>query len=107
MIPRLKQAKSRKRLSTQEAKRRPQTEARISICKNAFLKTPLLSKGHENQSREESMECAGAQSPGDCATAARPRHGLGEGELSVAAIPNNMKARRMRRDRCVRDGGKE
>ena len=33
-------------------KRRSQTEARISICKNGFLGTPLLSKGHENQSRE-------------------------------------------------------
>jgi len=33
-------------------KRRSQTEARISIFKNAFLGTPLLSKGHENQSRE-------------------------------------------------------
>ena len=33
-------------------KRRSQTEARISICKSGFLGTPLLSKGHENQSRE-------------------------------------------------------
>ena len=32
--------------------RRSQTEARISICKNGFLGTPLLSKGHGNQSRE-------------------------------------------------------
>ena len=32
--------------------RRSQTEARIAICKNGFLGTPLLSKGHENQSRE-------------------------------------------------------
>lgn len=33
-------------------KRRSQTEARISIFKNAFLGSPLLSKGHGNQSRE-------------------------------------------------------
>jgi len=33
-------------------KRRSQTEARISIFKNGFLGSPLLSKGHENQSRE-------------------------------------------------------
>ena len=33
-------------------KRRSQAEARISIGKNAFPGTPLLSKGHENQSRE-------------------------------------------------------
>jgi len=32
--------------------RRSQTEARISIFKNGFLGSPLLSKGHENQSRE-------------------------------------------------------
>ena len=32
--------------------RRSQTEARISILKNGFLGSPLLSKGHENQSRE-------------------------------------------------------
>jgi hypothetical protein len=32
--------------------RRSQTEARISIFKNGFLGNPLLSKGHENQSRE-------------------------------------------------------
>ena len=36
----------------QMQKRRSQTEARISIFKNAFLGSPLLSKGHENQSRE-------------------------------------------------------
>src|ERR1700685_1717527 len=29
-----------------------QTEARISIFKNGYLGSPLLSKGHENQSRE-------------------------------------------------------
>ncbi len=34
--------------------RRSQTEARISIFKNGFLGSPLLSKGHENQSREVS-----------------------------------------------------
>jgi hypothetical protein len=33
-------------------RRRSQTEARISIFKNGFLGSPLLSKGHENQSRE-------------------------------------------------------
>lgn len=33
-------------------KRRSQTEARISIFKNGFLGSPLLSKGHANQSRE-------------------------------------------------------
>ena len=33
-------------------KRRSQTEARISIFKNGFLGSPLLSKGHENQKRE-------------------------------------------------------
>ena len=32
--------------------RRSQTEARISIFKNGFLGSPLLSKGHANQSRE-------------------------------------------------------
>ena len=32
--------------------RRSQTEARIAIFKNGFLGSPLLSKGHENQSRE-------------------------------------------------------
>lgn len=32
--------------------RRSQTEARISIFKNGFLGSPLLSKGYENQSRE-------------------------------------------------------
>jgi hypothetical protein len=32
--------------------RRSQTEARISIFKNGFLGSALLSKGHENQSRE-------------------------------------------------------
>ena len=32
--------------------RRSQTEARISIFKNGFLGSPLLSKGHTNQSRE-------------------------------------------------------
>jgi hypothetical protein len=32
--------------------RRSQTEARISIFKNGFLGSPLLSKGHDNQSRE-------------------------------------------------------
>ena len=32
--------------------RRAQTEARIAIFKNGFLGSPLLSKGHENQSRE-------------------------------------------------------
>ena len=32
--------------------RRSQTEARISIFKNGFLGSPLLSKGHGNQSRE-------------------------------------------------------
>jgi IS5 family transposase len=32
--------------------RRSQTEARISIFKNGYLGSPLLSKGHENQSRE-------------------------------------------------------
>jgi predicted DNA-binding antitoxin AbrB/MazE fold protein len=32
--------------------RRSQTEARISIFKNGFLGSPLLSKGHENQNRE-------------------------------------------------------
>jgi IS5 family transposase len=32
--------------------RRSQTEARISIFKNGFLGSPLLSKGHENQIRE-------------------------------------------------------
>jgi DDE family transposase len=32
--------------------RRSQTEGRISIFKNGFLGSPLLSKGHENQSRE-------------------------------------------------------
>ncbi len=32
--------------------RRSQTEARISIFKNGFLGSPLLSKGHESQSRE-------------------------------------------------------
>jgi hypothetical protein len=31
--------------------RRSQTEARISIFKNGFLGSPLLSKGHENQKR--------------------------------------------------------
>lgn len=33
-------------------RRRSQTEARISIFKNGFLGSPLLSKGHANQSRE-------------------------------------------------------
>src|SRR2546427_3575169 len=33
-------------------KRRSQTEARISIFKNGFLGSPLLSKGHANQERE-------------------------------------------------------
>ncbi len=33
-------------------KRRSQTEARISIFKNGFLGSPLLSKGHANQARE-------------------------------------------------------
>ncbi len=33
-------------------RRRSQTEARISIFKSGFLGSPLLSKGHENQSRE-------------------------------------------------------
>lgn len=33
-------------------KRRSQTEARISIFKNGFLGSPLLSKGHDNQGRE-------------------------------------------------------
>jgi hypothetical protein len=33
-------------------RRRSQTEARISIFKNGFLGSPLLSKGHQNQSRE-------------------------------------------------------
>ena len=33
-------------------KRRSQTEARISIFKNGFLGSPLLSKGHGNQERE-------------------------------------------------------
>lgn len=32
--------------------RRSQTEARLSIFKNGFLGSPLLSKGHANQSRE-------------------------------------------------------
>jgi len=32
--------------------RRSQTEARISIFKNGFLGSPLLSKGYENQNRE-------------------------------------------------------
>lgn len=32
--------------------RRAQTEARIAVFKNGFLGSPLLSKGHENQSRE-------------------------------------------------------
>lgn len=32
--------------------RRSQTEARISIFKNGFLGSPVLSKGYENQSRE-------------------------------------------------------
>lgn len=32
--------------------RRSQTEARIAIFKNGFLGSPILSKGHENQSRE-------------------------------------------------------
>ena len=32
--------------------RRSQTEARISIFKNGFLGSPLLSKGHKSQSRE-------------------------------------------------------
>jgi hypothetical protein len=32
--------------------RRSQTEARISIFKNGFLGSPLLSKGHANQSRD-------------------------------------------------------
>jgi hypothetical protein len=32
--------------------RRSQTKARISIFKNGFLGSPLLSKGYENQSRE-------------------------------------------------------
>jgi hypothetical protein len=32
--------------------RRSQTEARLAIFKNGFLGSPLLSKGHENQSRE-------------------------------------------------------
>ncbi|HZL51484.1 MAG TPA: hypothetical protein VFC37_11110 [Terracidiphilus sp.] len=33
-------------------RRRSQTEARISIFKNGYLGSPLLSKGHENQNRE-------------------------------------------------------
>ena len=33
-------------------KRRSQTEARISIFKNGFLGSPLLTKGHANQERE-------------------------------------------------------
>ena len=33
-------------------RRRSQTEARISIFKNGFLGSPLLSKGHANQSRD-------------------------------------------------------
>ncbi len=32
--------------------RRSQTEARLSIFKNGFLGSPLLSKGHGNQKRE-------------------------------------------------------
>jgi hypothetical protein len=31
--------------------RRSQTEARISLFKDGFLGSPLLSKGHEHQSR--------------------------------------------------------
>src|SRR5207253_8780531 len=36
--------------------RRSQTEARISIFKNGFLGSPLLSKGYANQSREVRSE---------------------------------------------------
>jgi hypothetical protein len=46
----------KKRMSESEfaelQQRRSQTEARISIFKNGFLGSPLLSKGYENQSRE-------------------------------------------------------
>jgi hypothetical protein len=49
-------AELKKRMNDSEfvelQQRRSQTEARISIFKNGFLGSPLLSKGYENQSRE-------------------------------------------------------
>ena len=67
-------------------KRRSQTEARISIFKNGFLGSPLLSKGHANQAREVAWN---ALTHNLWVMARRPKSkaepaGAGQGELSAA-----------------------
>ena len=63
---------------------RSQTEARIAIFKKGFPGAPLMSKGHGNQSREASLERAGAQFVGDRADAARSGQSAGKSQPKPA-----------------------
>jgi hypothetical protein len=64
-------------------KRRSETEARISIFKNGFLGSPLLSKGHENQSREVAWSVLVHNLWVIARAATRHRRGVSQGKLSA------------------------